>query len=85
VPKASFPAPSSEQAAKIKIPICILHGTKDTTVPPERSALLEDVLKQNKTPCERQVFEGIGHDLHVAKSKEVNAAIAAWFGKHTKK
>lgn len=80
-----FPAPSQERAAKIKTPFCILHGTKDTTVPPERSALLEGVLKDNKVPYERHVFDGIGHDLHVSKAKEVNAKIEAWFRKYTTK
>jgi dipeptidyl aminopeptidase/acylaminoacyl peptidase len=84
-PVAGNPAPSKDQAAKIKTPFCILHGTKDTTVPPERSEMLEDVLKKNKVVCERHLFEGIGHDLHSAKATEVNAKIEAWFRKYAKK
>lgn len=80
---SGFPAPSKGQAAKIKTPFCILHGAKDTTVPPERSKLLEDVLKANQIACERHIFEGVGHDLHVAKAKEVNSKIEEWFRKHT--
>lgn len=81
---SGFAAPSKEQALKIKTPFCVLHGTKDTTVPPERSKLLEDVLKENKVACERHLFEDIGHDLHVAKTKEVNTRIEEWFRKYTK-
>lgn len=81
---SGFPAPSKEQAAKIRTPFCVLHGTKDTTVPPERSRLLEDVLKANRVACERHLFEGIGHDLHVSRAKEVNGKIEEWFRKYTK-
>ena len=83
-PVAGFPAPSRAKAARIKTPFCILHGTVDTTVPPERSKLLEDVLKESKVTHERHVFDGVGHDLHVAKASEVNGKIEAWFRKYTK-
>jgi len=79
------PAPSKARAAKIKIPVLILHGTADTTVPPERSRMLEDLLKESKTPCKRHLYEGVGHELHAAKAKEVNAAIDEWFKKHSRK
>jgi dienelactone hydrolase len=75
---AGFAAPSKEQAAKIKTPFLILHGTKDTTVPPERSELLSETLKANKVEHERITFDGVGHDLHTAKAKEVNAKIEEW-------
>jgi dienelactone hydrolase len=84
VPKPGFAAPSETQAAKIKVPFLILHGSADTTVPPQRSKLLEDVLKVNKVTCERRVFEGVGHDLHAAQSAEVNGLIVDWFRKHAK-
>jgi dipeptidyl aminopeptidase/acylaminoacyl peptidase len=83
-PVAGFPAPTREQAAKIRTPFCILHGTKDTTVPPERSALLETVLKENKVEYERHLFDGVEHNLHNVRSKDVNAKIEAWFRKYTK-
>lgn len=78
-PVPGNPAPPRSQAAKIKVPLLILHGTKDTTVPPERSAGLETVLKDNKVPCERHLYEGVGHDLHTAKAAEVNGRMLAWF------
>jgi dipeptidyl aminopeptidase/acylaminoacyl peptidase len=81
-PVAGFPAPAKDQAAKIKTPMLILHGDKDTTVPPERSKLLEEVLKENKVTHERHVYEGVEHDLHMAKAQDVNAKIEAWFAKY---
>jgi dienelactone hydrolase len=77
-PARGFPAPSKEQAAKIRTPFCILHGADDTTVPPERSQWLADVLTASKVPCERHVFAGVGHDLHIAWAEQVNARIEAW-------
>ena len=75
-------APSKEVAQKIRTPFLILQGDKDTTCPPEQSALLEEVLKANKVECERVLFPGVGHDLHVVKAAEVNAKIEAWFKKY---
>ena len=84
-PVEGQPAPSKSRAAKIKIPFLILHGTADTTVPAERSQMLEDVLKVNDVPNKRRLFEDVGHELHAAKAKEVNAAIDEWFKSHSRK
>ena len=78
---AGFPAPSAEEAAKIRTPFLILHGTKDTTVPPERSVLLKDVLDRQKVANERRTFEGVGHNLHQEKAEEVQKLIKEWFQK----
>jgi dienelactone hydrolase len=80
-----FAAPSKAQAEKVITPFIMFHGTTDTTVPPERSKLLEDVLKANKIPCERVVYERVGYNVGVAKAKEVNDKIEAWFEKYAKK
>src|SRR5262245_30310290 len=82
---SGFPSPSRDRAARIKTPLCIFHGTADTTVPPERSALLEEVLKGQKVPCERHLYEGVGHDLHASKAADVNAKMKAWFEKYTQR
>jgi dipeptidyl aminopeptidase/acylaminoacyl peptidase len=79
-----FAAPAQESAAAIRTPFCILHGTRDTTVPPERSALLESVLKEKKVDCQRHLFEGVGHDLHSTRADDVGARIKAWFEKYTR-
>jgi acetyl esterase/lipase len=81
-PRDGLPAPSTTQAAKIKTPFLILHGSADQTVPPERSAQLQTILNERKTSCDRRVFEGIGHNLHREKSEEVYRLIREWFTKH---
>lgn len=72
-------AAAESNAAKIKIPMLILHGSTDTTVPPSRSQQLLTVLRNNKTPCDRRVFEGIGHNLHQEKAGEVYPLLREWF------
>ena len=81
-PQPGFPAPTTQTATKVKAPMLILHGTTDTTVRPELSAALEKVLADQKVPHKRQLFEGIGHNLHQQKSDEVLDAIVAWFNQH---
>ena len=80
-PKAGFPAPATEEAAKVRTPFCILHGTTDTTVRPEMSATFKEVLDKNKVPSVRTVFEGVGHNLHQEKAKEVYQHLQDWFRK----
>lgn len=81
-PAEGFPAPSAARAEGIRAPFLILHGSADTTVPPERSASLEAILVRNKVPCDRRVWEGVGHGLNQEKADEVFAAMRAWFQKH---
>jgi dienelactone hydrolase len=82
VEQEGFPAPSTVRAAKIRTPFLLLHGSRDQTVPASRSALLETTLKDRKTPCERKVFDGIGHGLHMEKAEEVNRLMREWFTRH---
>jgi len=76
---AGFPAPSVEEAGKIRAPFLILHGSVDTTVPPERSASLQEVLERRQIPHERKVFDGVGHNLHQEKAEQVQALLKDWF------
>jgi dienelactone hydrolase len=84
-PRAGFPAPSHDEAAKIRTPFLILHGTADTTVRPEQSAALAEALEKSKTTHTRRLFEGVGHGLHNEKSAEVYKDIRAWFERHAGK
>ncbi len=73
-------ADSLDRAARV--PLCILHGSSDTTVPPESSARLKEILDRNNAPNERHVFDGVGHNLHQQKADEVYRLIKAWFTKY---
>lgn len=64
------------------VPMLILHGSADGTVPPDSSVRLKELLDGNKVPNERHLFDGIGHNLHQQKAAEVNALIKAWLAKH---
>jgi dienelactone hydrolase len=75
-------APSEAVAKKIRAPFLMLHGTADTTVPPERSERLKRILDKNGVTNERRLFEGVGHGLPVEKSEEVGRLMCAWFTRY---
>jgi dienelactone hydrolase len=81
-PRAGYPAPSAELAAKIRAPFLILHGGNDPVVRPEQSASLKEVLDRNRVPNERRVFDGEGHAIDQSKREEVFNAIRDWFRRH---
>lgn len=74
------PAPSRAAAERIRVPFLILHGGADTTVPPERSEMLEEVLRAAGVPCERRVYPEAGHILLGVPGLE--EMLDAWFQKH---
>lgn len=78
-PRAGYPAPSPEVADKVRTPFLILHGSKDTTVRPEQSAALKEILDRNKVPNDRVVYEGEGHPIDQSKRAEVFARLRQWF------
>jgi len=81
-PRAGFPAPSNEVAAKVHTPFLIMHGSLDRTVRPEQSAALKEILDKNQVPNERHVFEGENHPIDQTKRDEVFGLIAKWFATH---
>ena len=81
-PLEGVPAPSTAAAQRVRAPLLILHGTADSTVPPERSALLQQTLDRSGVPCQRRLFDGVGHNLHQERADEVYPLIRDWFAKH---
>jgi dienelactone hydrolase len=81
-PKDGMPAPSEAVAAGIRVPFYVLHGTSDSTVRPEQSAKLNEILDASKVSNGRALYEGVGHNLHQEKASDVYAKIKAWFTKH---
>jgi dipeptidyl aminopeptidase/acylaminoacyl peptidase len=78
-PRDGFAAPSVATASKVRTPFLILHGSADTTVPPERSLTFKEALDRSKVPNERFVYEGVGHGLPNEKADDVNARLKKWF------
>jgi dipeptidyl aminopeptidase/acylaminoacyl peptidase len=81
-PRAGYPAPSTEQAAKIRTPFLMLHGSVDNVVRPSQSAALKEVLEKNQVPLDYHVFEGEGHPIDRTQGPEVYARMRRWFEKH---
>jgi dienelactone hydrolase len=76
-------APTADVAAQIRVPFLILQGATDTTVLPESSEMLKQVLDKNGVPNERRVFEGVGHNLpNQDNAVEVYRLMRDWFAKH---
>lgn len=78
---SAFASPSVPEVNGLRAPFLMLHGTADTTVPPQQSANLQSVLNSNNVPNSRVLFADIGHDLNSnpATSNEVYALIREWF------
>jgi dienelactone hydrolase len=83
-PRAGYAAPSSDAAAKIRTPLILFHGALDTTVRPEQSASLKEILDANKVPSERHVYEGVNHPVDQQKGSEMEALTKRWFEKYMK-
>ncbi|MBM3335479.1 dienelactone hydrolase family protein, partial [Candidatus Sumerlaeota bacterium] len=81
-PTEGFAAPTLETARHIRTPFLILHGSADTTVPPERSELLKQALDQNKAPNKRVVFDEIGHNAHRDRADDCYRLMREWFAEH---
>jgi dienelactone hydrolase len=81
-PRDGFPAPSASAAEKIRTPFLMLHGSLDTTVRPEQSASLQQILERNRVPNERRVFEGENHPIDQTRREEVFRMIREWFAKN---
>ncbi|WP_296615153.1 alpha/beta fold hydrolase [Sphingomonas sp.] len=68
---------TAAKIGRIACPILLLHGTADTTIPPENSASLK-ALRPN---ADRVVFPRVGHE--VVFSQPAQALIARWLNAHS--
>jgi dienelactone hydrolase len=77
----NFASPAVQEIQPATAPFLMLHGTTDTTVLPEQSAILQSILTSNGVPNDRLLFDGIGHDLHnnPATRDDVYDLIQEWF------
>ncbi|KAF9480153.1 alpha/beta-hydrolase [Pholiota conissans] len=67
--RAAFQSPSFEGKR-----VLILHGTKDTTVPPKYALEIATLLPP-KAVRKQVMIEGAGHDLGISHAKDVASAI----------
>ena len=75
-------------ADQVKIPILLLHGDRDTTVPVEQSVIENDALKEAGKQVEFVKLQGDDHDMEFASTriqvlKEVDRFLAAHIGDKT--
>jgi dipeptidyl aminopeptidase/acylaminoacyl peptidase len=70
-------------AADIRVPVLLLHGDKDTSVPVVQSESIADALRAAGTPVERHVYAGEGHGWRRAETiaddfDRVHAFLTRW-------
>ena len=80
--RPGLPAPSAEVAAKVRTPFLILHGSIDRTVRPMASEQFKVILDRNGVANQRQVFEGVDHDVQRVKAEECLREMRVWFAQH---
>jgi dienelactone hydrolase len=80
-PQEGYAAPSTKAAEKIRTPFLMLHGANDTTVRPEQSASLKQVLDAHKVLNDRLIADGQGHPIDQTIRDEVFKLIREWFMK----
>ncbi len=80
-PQEGYAAPSTKAAEKIRTPFLMLHGANDTTVRPEQSASLKQVLDGNQVPNDRLIADGQGHPIDQTMRDEVFRLVREWFTK----
>jgi dienelactone hydrolase len=78
----SFAAPATQECTGITAPFLMLHGTADTTVFPVQSVNLQALLAEQATVNRRELWTGVGHNLHQDRAAAVESLIRAWFTAH---
>ena len=59
-------------AAKLRIPLFLVHGGKDTRVPPAQAEMMLKAVKRNGTPLWYAVFEEAGHQQLTVPTNDFN-------------
>lgn len=76
----------SMQADKIKVPVLLVHGSKDEICPPVHAERMRDALIKAGRPPEWMMVDGEGHGFYdVEHRRELYAKMEAFLGKHLAK
>lgn len=67
---------TASKIAGITCPILLIHGTADTTIPPDNSALLKTL----RPDAERVLFPSVGHEI--AFKQPAQEFVAYWLKRH---
>jgi dipeptidyl aminopeptidase/acylaminoacyl peptidase len=59
-------------AAKLRVPLYLVHGGKDTRIPPAQAEKLADAVKRNGTPVWYVVYRDAGHLALTASNNDFN-------------
>lgn len=78
-PLPGFPAPSADLARKITTPFLMLHGADDTTVRPDQSLALKNLLDQNQVSNDRLIADGQGHAIDQTMRDDVFRLMRGWW------
>jgi dipeptidyl aminopeptidase/acylaminoacyl peptidase len=77
--EASSPA---LQADKVKVPVLLVHGKRDKTVPIEQSEFMRDALKKANKPVEMTTYETAAHGMVGSDMRRFLTELESFFGKH---
>ena len=59
-------------AAKLRVPLYLVHGGKDTRIPPAQAEKMADAVKTNGTPVWYVVYRDAGHLALTASNNDFN-------------
>ncbi len=79
---ARVAASPAKFAANVKIPLLLIHGTKDGVVPIEQSELMETAMKKAGKPVTFVKIEGMGHPPVGPASLQVLQELEKFFAKN---
>ncbi len=81
---AMIAASPASRAAEIRIPVLLLHGKKDDTVPFEQSDLMQQALRKAGKTQKLVVYDDADHNLFSQRTEEAFSELEAFFAAHLK-
>jgi len=83
IPEAMARASTYHQLSRIRTPLLILHGDRDTRVPPIESAQVAEMLRQARLPHEYIVYPDEGHGFRKREHRiDCYQRILQWFTRY---